>query len=82
MRPGLFFRGTIVLAVGRKIKKGREKIISLLLEDPMLSATAVATRIGISSKAVEKHFARLKADGILRRIGPDKGGRWEVIIKN
>jgi fic family protein len=54
----------------------------LLLEDPMLSATAVATRIGISSKAVEKHFARLKADGILRRIGPDKGGRWEVIIKN
>lgn len=75
MRPGLFFRGTIVLAVGRKIKKGREKIISLLLEDPMLSATAVATRIGISSKAVEKHFARLKADGILRRIGPDKGGR-------
>ena len=82
MRPGLFFRGTIVLAGGRKIKKGREKIISLLLEDPMLSATAVATRIGISSKAVEKHFARLKADGILRRIGPDKGGRWEVIIKN
>ena len=77
------------MAVGRKIKKGREKtlksreeIISLLLEDPMLSATAVATRIGISSKAVEKHFARLKADGILRRIGPDKGGRWEVIIKN
>lgn len=62
--------------------KSREKIISLLLEDPMLSGTAVATRIGISSKAVEKHFARLEADGILHRIGPDKGGRWEVIIKN
>ncbi|WP_455785555.1 winged helix-turn-helix transcriptional regulator [Butyricimonas faecihominis] len=70
------------MTVGRKLKKGREKIISLLLEDPMLSATTVATWIGISSKAVEKHFARLKADGILCRIGPDKGGRWEVIIKN
>ena len=67
---------------GEKTLKSREKIISLLLEDPMLSATTVATRIGISSKAVEKHFARLKADGILRRIGPDRGGRWEVIIKN
>ena len=67
---------------GEKTLKSREKIISLLLEDPMLSATTVATRVGISSKAVEKHFARLKADGILRRIGPDKGGRWEVIIKN
>ena len=27
------------------------------------------------TKAVEKHFARLKANGILRGIGPDKGGR-------
>ena len=72
MRPGLFFRGTIVLAVGRKIKKGREKIISLLLEDPMLSATAVATRIGISSKAVEKHFARLKANEYSAESGRTK----------
>lgn len=35
--------------------------------------------IGLSLRAVEKQLAKLKQDGILRRIGPDKGGHWEVI---
>lgn len=39
---------------------------------------ALARRIGITPKAVEKHIARLKADGILERIGPDKGGSWRI----
>ena len=59
--------------------KSREKIISLLTETNSLSATALADLIGITPKAVEKHFSKLKAEGLLRRVGPDKGGHWEVI---
>ena len=58
--------------------KNRDKIISLLSEDGNLSATSIAEIIGISSKAVEKHLARLKADGVIERIGPAKGGKWIV----
>ena len=54
----------------------REKIIALLSLDSTLSAAAFAERIGITAKAVEKQVARMKADGVLRRIGPDKGGYW------
>ena len=54
----------------------REKIIALLSLDSTLSAAALAERIGITAKAVEKQVARMKADGVLRRIGPDKGGYW------
>ena len=32
----------------------------------------------IDYPTVEKQIARLKADGILERIGPDKGGRWRI----
>ena len=64
---------------GVKNIKSREKIIALLAENGKLSAVALAERIGISAKAVEKHLANLKADGILKRIGPDKGGHWEII---
>lgn len=39
-----------------------------------LSATSLAKEIGISPKAVEKHLANLKSEGIIERIGPDKGG--------
>ena len=58
--------------------KSREKIVVLLSEDGKLSATALAEKIGISAKSVEKHLANLKADGIIERIGPAKGGYWKV----
>ncbi len=63
---------------GKKMRS-REKIITLLTHDNTLSATALAQRIGISPKAVEKHIAQLKAQGILKRIGPDKGGYWQIL---
>ena len=58
--------------------KSREIILNMLSKDGSLSAASLARRIGISPKAVEKHLANLKAAGLLRRIGPDKGGHWEV----
>jgi ATP-dependent DNA helicase RecG len=61
-----------------KIAKGREKIVALLSEDGKLSAAALAEKICISAKAVEKHLANLKADGIIERVGPAKGGYWKV----
>lgn len=64
--------------VSKKSATSREKIISLLREDGNLSAVAIGERIGITSKAVEKHLARLKAGGIIQRIGPAKGGKWVV----
>jgi predicted ArsR family transcriptional regulator len=53
--------------------KSREKIIALLSEDSKFSAAAVAEKIGISAKAVEKHLSNLKAEGIIERIGAAKG---------
>lgn len=61
-----------------KTIKSREKIIALLSEDGKLSAAALAEKIGISAKAIEKHLANLKAKGIIERIGPAKGGYWHV----
>ena len=61
-----------------KPTKSREKIVALLSEDGKLSAAALAEKIGISAKAVEKHLANLKINGIIERIGPAKGGYWKV----
>ena len=61
-----------------KPMKSREKIVALLAEDGKLSAVALADKVGISAKAVEKHLASLKADGMIERIGPAKGGHWKV----
>lgn len=61
-----------------KPMKTRDKIIALIAEDGKLSAAALAEKIGISAKAVEKQLAKLKAEGIIDRKGPAKGGEWVV----
>lgn len=61
-----------------KPEKSRDKIIVFLAEDSKLSAAALAEKIGISVKAVEKHLANLKKDGSIEHIGPAKGGHWKV----
>ena len=62
-----------------KKQKSRERIIQILKEHPDYSARKLAEIIGVTPKAIEKQLARLKADGIIQRDGPDKGGRWRVL---
>ena len=33
----------------------------------------------ITQDGVKYHLEKLKATGKLRRVGPDKGGHWEVV---
>ena len=57
----------------------RDAILKLLRKNPDMSTRDLADEIGISAKGVEKQLGILKATDRLRRIGPDKGGKWEVV---
>lgn len=35
--------------------------------------------LGINRSAVSKHLKALKEKEIIKRIGPDKGGKWNII---
>ena len=54
------------------------RILGILAAHPRRTTADLAQEIGISDKGVEKHLAKLKKNGFLRRIGPDKGGFWLV----
>ena len=62
-----------------KKQKSREKILRLLKAHPDFSAKKLADEIGITEKGVEKQLAKLKAEGLIKRDGPDKGGEWIVL---
>ena len=62
--------------------KTSDRIISLIKENPAYSAKSISGLIGISAKGVEKQLAKLKSQGVIRHVGPAKGGRWEIISDN
>ena len=71
--------GEISWPIREKKQKSREKILQLLKDRPSYSARKLAEVIGITPKAIEKHLAKLKAEGLIKREGPDKGGSWMVL---
>ena len=54
-------------------------MIEILRENRGISRQGMAKSLAINPSAVQKHLAKLKAAGFIKRIGPDKGGYWQVI---
>ena len=65
--------------VGEKLTPNQRRILLLLEKNERLSARELALDVGISSRKIEQNIAKLKELGFLRRIGPAKGGHWEVL---
>ncbi len=60
-------------------QKSSHKILELMKQNPAITTTELAQLLNISRRAIAKQTALLKEKGLIRRIGPDKGGRWEVL---
>lgn len=74
------YKSTEKMPLGsEKKQKSSEQILVMISEKASITTEQMAARLGISTRAVEKHLSNLKAKGLLRRIGPDKGGHWEVV---
>lgn len=58
---------------------GSQKILELIKTNENLTTQDMADKRGISRRAVAKQIARMQEDGIIRRVGADKGGHWEVL---
>ena len=77
------YKSTEKMSLGsEKKQKSSEQILVMISEKASITTEQMAARLGISTRAVEKHLSNLKAKGLLRRIGPDKGGHWEVVVNN
>ena len=64
-----------------EIKSTRVKIIAILRINSSTTAKELSKKLNISVKGVQWHIKNLKDDKVIRRIGPNKGGYWEVINK-
>ena len=62
-------------------QKTTQKIIEAITKKSDITQKELAAVIGITEDRVKYHIIRLRKKGVLKRIGPDKGGYWEVVKK-
>jgi predicted HTH transcriptional regulator len=62
----------------KTVEKTVEKILQLIKENQKITQEELAEKTGLTRRGVEWNLAQLKEKGILKRVGADKGGYWEV----
>jgi ATP-dependent DNA helicase RecG len=55
------------------------KILSAIRANNMITREELAQSLAMTIKGVDWQIAKLKQEGVLKRIGPDKGGHWEIL---
>lgn len=64
---------------GKKPVRTPDAIIKLLGRQPTLTVAELAARLDKSEITIHRAIRKLREAGRLQRIGPDKGGRWQVL---
>ena len=61
------------------LKRTPAQIIEILEITPTASYEDIAVQLGKARSTIAKQIGNLQKAGIIRRVGPDKGGYWEII---
>lgn len=72
---------SVGINVGINIQEvsAEEKILTLLKNNPKMTAKQLSDTLGLSVRQVERAIAALKANGRLGRVGANKNGCWKVL---
>ena len=60
-------------------QKSSQKILGIMKSMPDVTLAELANATGLSIAGVKKNIRKLKDANLVRRVGPDKGGHWEVV---
>ncbi len=73
--------GIVGKASGKRresIGKTSEKILQAIEKDDTITIPELATLIGVTERSIERNIQKLQSNGLLKRMGGRKEGRWEV----
>jgi len=68
----------VVKDVVENVVENELKIIEFLNENNTFSAKALANKMEMTERTIQRYLKTLGDKGVVRRIGPAKGGHWEV----
>ena len=69
----------VTAKVSVKVTVNQQKILDEIKENPFVTQEELAQIIGLSRKSIIQNMKKLQENGLLKRVGADKNGRWEVL---
>lgn len=61
--------------------KTSENILQLIRQNSQVTIEEMAQQLGKTTRAIEMQIKKLKHQKVIDRVGPDKGGYWQVMEK-
>ena len=62
-----------------KVTANQQKIIEALESNPYVTQEELSNIVGITRKSIIANMKKLKENGLIKHIGADKNGYWQVI---
>ena len=72
--------GEVVLPTvsGKTSGKTSGKILEVIIENSAITIPELSILIGVTERSIERNIQKLQKEGKLKRVGPAKGGYWQV----
>ncbi len=61
-----------------KFTENEKKVYNTILNNNYATTNDIASITGLANRTIANIIKKLKERNIIKRIGPDKGGHWEV----
>lgn len=61
------------------LNKTEKKVIELLIENPNVTSTELAEKVGVTKRTIERTFKSLQEKKMIERIGSKRDGNWIVV---
>jgi len=71
----------VTIKVTERVTGNQRKIIEFISINKFVTVRELSLKVGISERKIKENISKLKKKGFLKRIGPAKGGHWEIIEK-
>ena len=55
-----------------------EKILDIIANNPQITQAELSEMTGLTRRGIEWNISKLKAKGLIERVGANKNGYWKV----
>lgn len=66
-------------SITENITDTQKEILKLIAVDPSITQQKISEVVGISRRNINANMTKLKEAGVLKRVGTDRKGFWEII---